>query len=80
MAGLHDPEDEPECDAEFDFDYEKMVGAAAGWQVAGCCDRQLLSLGRLPGRERLVVLLSSPSAPAGAVAFQLAMRSTFGLA
>lgn len=23
MAELHDPDDEPECDAEFDFDYEK---------------------------------------------------------
>jgi|LauGreDrversion4_2_1035121.scaffolds.fasta_scaffold1396431_1 hypothetical protein len=22
MAELHDPEDEPECDAEFDFNYE----------------------------------------------------------
>ena len=78
MAELHDPEDEPECDAEFDFDYEKKVGAAAGWQVVGCCNRRLLSLGGLPGRERLAVLLSSPSALAGAVAFQLAMRSTCG--
>ena len=78
MAELHDPEDEPECDAEFDFDYEKKVGAAAGWQVVGCCNRRLLSLGGLPGRERLVVLFSSPSALAGAVAFQLAMRGTFG--
>lgn len=25
MAELHDPDDEPECDAEFDFDYEKKV-------------------------------------------------------
>jgi hypothetical protein len=23
MAELHDPEDEPECDGAFDFDYEK---------------------------------------------------------
>lgn len=23
MAELHDPEDEPECEGEFDFDYEK---------------------------------------------------------
>jgi len=23
MAELHDPEDEPECDHEFDFNYEK---------------------------------------------------------
>lgn len=23
MAELHDPEDEPDCDAEFDFNYEK---------------------------------------------------------
>ncbi len=29
MAELHDPEDEPECDAEFDFDYEKKVSAHA---------------------------------------------------
>jgi hypothetical protein len=23
MAELHDPEDEPECEASFDFDYER---------------------------------------------------------
>ncbi len=43
MAELHDPEDEPECDAEFDFDYEKKVRGHARPTWLGTGPRRLVS-------------------------------------
>ena len=42
MAELHDPDDEPECDAEFDFDYEKKVLPCVGQRfLSGCLGGRL---------------------------------------